>query len=81
MYGKHHSDEGKNNISEAKLASDKNRGENHHLATITNDQAAEIRMLFFEKQMKKSEIAKLYNTKWLIVHRIITNQTYKIRLP
>jgi group I intron endonuclease len=78
MYGKHHSDEGKQNISSAKKASDKNRGEKHHLATITNEQALEIRNIFAEGKLIKSEIAKLYNTKWLIIHRIITNQTYKL---
>jgi group I intron endonuclease len=76
MYGKHHSDDGKKNISDAKIASPKNKGGTHHLATITNEQATEMRSLFANGKTK-AEIAKLFGTRWLVVHRIITNQTYK----
>lgn len=76
MYGKHHSDDGRKHISEAKLASDKNKGETHRLSTVTNQQASEMRTLFADG-MIRSKIAELYNISWLIVHRIVTNKTYK----
>jgi group I intron endonuclease len=77
MYGRHHSEEGKTHISEAKLASPKNKGESHYLATITNTQATEMRELFTNGKTK-AEIARLYDTKWLTVHRIIIGEIYKV---
>jgi group I intron endonuclease len=81
MYGKHHSDEGKQHISAAKTADPNTSGENHYNTTLTNQQVMEIRDLFAKGNITKAELAKLYYTKWLIIHRIITNQTYKNILP
>lgn len=77
MFGKRHSEETKKKISDTRKASNQSKGENSHWALLTNNQAKEIRILYFEQNKKRSEIAKIYNVAWDIIHDIVMNRTYK----
>lgn len=77
MYGKTHSEETKKIMSEVKINNKNIHGENSYLAKLTNIQAAEIRQLFYENKIKKSEIAQKFNVRWDVIHKIIVGKTYK----
>jgi group I intron endonuclease len=77
MYGKHQSKEARQKISQVKLQNGKTKGEKHWKATLTNDQAIKISSLFQNDKMKISEIAKLYNTNYQIIYRIVKGLTFK----
>jgi predicted XRE-type DNA-binding protein len=55
------------------------KGENQHLAYLSDDVIEEIRGFLKFSKMPQKEIAKLYGTTPTLISRIATNQTRKVQ--
>lgn len=77
MFGRKHTQEAKDKMSEALIG--KNLGENNRSSKLTNKDANEIRKLYITTNIKSRDLAKDFNVSQQNILNILNNRTYKIK--